>query len=79
MKLDEILKDEAQVKKLLQTADWISDDQTVELAEAAIYELWKLDRVKAIELWEKNAKHAIPGVLPDFIARRAIQEGIEFQ
>lgn len=79
MKLEELMKDETKVTGLLRKTDWLSDGPSVQLAEDVLYELWKLDHVKAIMLWEKHAPCAVAGVLPGFIAHRAISDGIDFE
>jgi hypothetical protein len=78
MKLSELIRNEAKVTELLKDTAWLAEDRSVDLAEAAIYELWKIDRPKAIELWEKYVPFAAKGILPEFIVRNAIAEGIDF-
>jgi hypothetical protein len=46
-------------------------------AEDAVFELWKLDCAKAQELWEQHFTQAPKGVVPGFIHRKALQEGID--
>ncbi len=79
MKMSELLKSETNIKELLQTVRWTEEGPKVDLAEQAIYELWKLDKKKAIELWEANVPFAPKGVIPGFIVHNAIRDGINFE
>lgn len=79
MKIQELIQDDSKVVALMKKTDWDSEGGTVELAEEVIYELWKLDRSKAISLWEKHVPYAVKGLTPSFIVHRAIEEGLEFE
>jgi hypothetical protein len=78
MKLSELIQNEAKVTELLKGTEWLAEDRSVALAEEAIYELWKIDHAKAIELWEKHVPFAAKGILPEFIVHHAIRDGIDF-
>ena len=79
MKVSELVQDETKVTNVLKKTDWLNDGPSVTLAEEVLYELWKLDRSKAIALWEKHGAGAIKGLIPGFIVHRAIEDGIEFE